>query len=173
MKVTKGFTLIELLIAFAVIAVLSGLTIASYRTTTETRNLESEVRRIVDTLNLAYKKGYAAETGPLAQCADFIGYQVALQPAAKRYLLTKCCNAACAGAQSTIISTHTVPHTNLTFVTPSANTQFQFKPLAVQTVILPVGAGGTITLRNAVIGKCITLNINGVGAIQENAKVNC
>ena len=172
MKQLKAFTLIEMLVVFGIISIITGMTVTSYTTSAETRNLEGEARRLVDTFNLAYKKGYSAETGPLAQCSTFTGYRLTLTQNTKQYVLTKCCNATCSGAQSSVVSTYTIPHTSVVFTAPTGVTQYLFQPLSVRVVVTPA-ANQTITLRNTRIGKCISLAVNSAGAVQENAKVNC
>lgn len=172
MKFSRSFTLIELLIVFAIIAILSGLTLASYRTSAEAKNLESEVRRLGDTLKLAYKKGSSSETGPLALCTDFRGYTVTVQPAEKQYILRKCCEAACNSAQSTVLSTYVIPQSSLEITAPPVQTTYLFEPLAAQTTVQPAG-NTTITLRNTGLQQCISLEVGGAGNIQEHAKIDC
>ncbi len=172
MKILAAFTLIEMIIVIAVIGILSGLTVSSYRVSSETRNLEGESRKLADFFGLAYKKGYAAETGNLAQCSDFRGYQVTLTPGSRQYSLTRCCNATCSGAQSVTIASHTLRSPNVTFTAPAGTTTYLFRPLSLQTVTNPP-ANTTITLRNAAVGKCVTLTVGTAGSIQENAQVNC
>lgn len=167
-----GFTLIELVISIAIIGILSGYSVNNYTVTKEQRSLEAESKKLQEVLYLASKKASAAETGPLAQCANFQGYRVDVTIVNKQYVMRKCCEVACNSAQSTVVQTYNLPATSFTFSTPPGGTTYLFRTLS-QPVLINPPANQTITIRNTAIGKCIPLTFSSVGNIRIGAKVSC
>ena len=61
MRNKTSFTLIEMLIVFAIISVVTGLSLASYNDYTAKKDVHREAQMFADTLELARKKANAAE----------------------------------------------------------------------------------------------------------------
>lgn len=66
----KGFSLIEIIIVITIISFFSGLSIAGYHQFNELRKLDAERNKLLETLDLALKRTFAAEKKCVGQGKD-------------------------------------------------------------------------------------------------------
>ncbi len=151
-----SFTLIESLVIVAIIIIFTGFSLAYYNNFTEEKKLETEVKKLVDVLELAKKKASAGDL--YTPCSDFRGYQVTV--ISSSYSLQFCCGDSC----GTAIQTYNFP-TNI--ISTTSKTVI-FNPLSAKTT-----ENSTITVKNTSLSKCVDLTIAASGLITEGAKYSC
>lgn len=93
---TKGFTLIELLVVLGIIVIFSGLSLAYFNTFSNTKDLEKELNKLQDTLQLAQKNAISGDS-----CSNYTGYEMDI--ISTGYTLYKCCGT-CAQAANKQVS---------------------------------------------------------------------
>lgn len=163
-----GFTLVELMVVTGILLASLGFGITHYNDSIQKRRLNQEVRKLADVMTLASTSATAGNTG--TACSDFQGYQVALTTAGA-YTLRLCCEAACNTGQSVINATYQTP-TGITVSAPTANTTYLFNKLN-QTVKIAPAANQTITLRNTVLARCVSLTVPVAGQVTVGAEFAC
>lgn len=149
----SGFTLIELLIVLSIVVIFSALSLAYYREFNEQRKLDAEAKQLIDVLNLASKKSRASDLSPNPSCSDFRGYGVNIQDLTTHntYKLQFKCAAELSDVQLYKL------RDGLTL----SGLGVLFMPLFAET------NPSTITITNTVTGKCINIQINQVGTVEE------
>lgn len=145
-----GYTLIEILIVLSIIVIFSALSLAYYREFDEQRKLDAEAKQLIDVLNLASKKSSSADLSSNPNCSDFQGYRVKIQNTTTYRLQFKC------GISYSNIQSYTL-RTGLNLSGPNV----LFEPLSAET------NSSTVTITNTVTSKCINIQINPVGTVEE------
>ncbi len=156
MKKSLGYALIEILIVLSIIVLFSALSLAYYRGFDEQKKLDAETKQLIDILNLASKKSSSADLPPDLSCSNFLGYQVISMTTTTYTLRINC------GGGYTDIQSYTL-RTSLTFSGPLA--AVLFNPITAEA------NSSTFTLTNTVTNKCIYIQINPVGTVEE--RPNC
>lgn len=146
-----GYTLIELLIVLSIIVIFSALSLAYYRQFDEQRKLDAEAKQLVDVLNLASKKARSADISPYSSCTDFQGYRVKIKNSTRYKLQFNC------GGSYSDIQFYDL-RAGLTL----SGSDVVFKPLSAETDSTTI-----IKITNSVINKCINIQINPVGTVEE------
>lgn len=155
----SGFALLELLIVLSIIVVFAGLSLAYYRNFDEQKKLEGEAKQLVDVLNLASKKANVSDISPMLNCSSFLGYRVVIATPTSYELQFNC------GENYSKVQEYLLKP-SMSFVL--AGTSVLFKPLSAGTnLIIPA----TTTLKNTAINKCIEIQINTVGTVQEKSVI--
>lgn len=154
MRKINGFTLIELLVVISISLVFVGSILIRYNTYSQQTKLKSEVKKLVDVLELAKKKAFSSDLFNQS-CTNFNGYRVVL--GTNSYSLRFGCN----GVYTTIIKTYNFP-TNIT-ATPGT---FTFPRLGLGINITT----NTITLKNSSTNpdKCQDISISSIGITNIN-----
>lgn len=163
-----GFTLVEMLVVTGIMLATTGFGIARYNDYTQQRRLDQEGKKLFSVFELASKRAISGDS--TTACADFQGIQVSINPAGT-YTMRRCCEGACSSAQSSIYSTTTLP-TGITFEDPKATTTYLFNKLT-QTMTMNPSTNPNITLRNAMVSKCIILSVTPAGLIDVSAVSSC
>lgn len=150
-----GFTLIELVVVISIIALMTGLSIATYNNFNLEQKLTTDAKKLVDTLDLARKRTLSAD---LAQntCDNFNGYSVTV--AANAVTTSICCSGSCTAVNS---------YSFQQGIDAATTASFAFKALTANTT------ASAIKLRNTSLGKCIPINITANGIITESPKCTC
>jgi prepilin-type N-terminal cleavage/methylation domain-containing protein len=150
-----GFTLIELVVVISVIALITGLSIATYNNFNLEQKLTTDAKKLVDIIDLARKRALSAD---LAQhtCDSFNGYSVAV--AANAVTTSICCNGSC-----TVVSSYSFQQG----IDAATTASFTFNSLTANTT------ASSIKLRSVNLGKCIPISITTNGIITESAKCTC
>ncbi|MBI1863467.1 prepilin-type N-terminal cleavage/methylation domain-containing protein [Candidatus Microgenomates bacterium] len=164
----RAFTLIELMVVCSILLASVGFGITRYNDTIQKRRLNQEVRKLSDVMSLASTSATAGDSG--TACADFNGYQVALTTTGS-YTLRLCCEAACNSAQSLVTATYQLP-TGITVSAPASDTTFLFNKLNQSITIAPA-ANQTVTLRNTVLARCVSVTVATAGQITQSAEFSC
>jgi prepilin-type N-terminal cleavage/methylation domain-containing protein len=168
MRKSRGFTLIEMMVVCGIMLAAMGLGITRYNDYAQKRRLNGQAKQLTDAMKLASVRALSGDAG--AACADFQGYQVALTTTGT-YTVKKCCEGACTSAQSTSVATYTLPN-GIALTAPAANTTYLFNKLD-QTVSIAPSANQTITLRNTLISRCISITIPPSGVVDIQNEVAC
>lgn len=165
----NGFTLVELLVAISIATIIMAAVVPQTLRFNAQSQLRAESRKVGDVLNLAKAKGNSADSS--TSCTDnFQGYGIIITSITS-YKLKLCCSQVCTDAQSSDIQSYTLP-TNITFIAPSINTLYRFKPLS-ETIISPIGQS-TITLKQSGINSCLSTTVSTSGLIQtDSSPVTC
>lgn len=148
-----GYTLIEILVVLSIIVIFSALSLAYYREFDEQRKLDAEAKQLVDVLNLASKKSSSADLSP-NPCSDFQGYRVNISNLTTYKLQFNC------GGSYSDIQSYTL-RSGLTFLESDVGSDVLFKPLSAEA------NSSTITITNIVTNKCIKIQVNPVGTVEE------
>jgi prepilin-type N-terminal cleavage/methylation domain-containing protein len=167
-KSNRGFTLVELMVVSGILLVSIGFGSAQYNTYTQQRRLREEVKKMITIMTLAGKRAVSGDSG--TGCTDFQGFQIAVTPGGT-YTSRRCCESACNSAQSAIASSESLP-LGLTFTAPAVNTTYLFNKLN-QAVTINPPVNQTITIRNTVLSRCISLTIAPSGLITQTPEVAC
>jgi len=147
-----GFTLIELLIFLTIISIFSTVGLAYYNNYNQQVRLRSDVKKLVDVIDLAKKKAYSSDL--YQPCSNFLGYRVIINEFS--YLL----RFNCGGSYQTVQSYNF--DTNVRAVSGTGN--FNFKPLGLGTNLTI----NSIRLKNSVINQCLNISISSIGIINVN-----
>lgn len=145
----KGFTLIELLFSLTIVGIILGITLPKYANFTERKRLESDAKKMVDTLELARKKAVSSDIA--ANCLDFAGYQVNITQ--NSYSLEAICE-----INQTLQSYSFSPTVTVT----SGNLSVQFDAI---TGLISKDQSYIITLHNNAINKNLNIDVNISGVI--------
>lgn len=151
----SGYALIEILIVLSIIVLFSGLSLAYFRGFDEQKKLDAEAKQLIDVLNLAQKKSTAADLSPNLNCSDFQGYRVNIQTTTSYALEFNC-----TGSYSTVQSYALRSGMTLSGI----GTNILFKPLSAGTNL---SNSITTTITSSTTGKCIKIQINPVGTVEE------
>lgn len=154
-KNRDGYTMIELLIVVIIISIITAITIGFYNNFTEDKKLIGESEKLKDVLELAKKKASSAELG--VSCSPYNGYGLSFSGTS--YVLSILCP-----LPTPIYTYPDIPATiSVSGYTGSVN-------------FLPLGAGTnlsstkTITFKNVLINRCISVDIEQSGAITRDAE---
>lgn len=167
-KNNRAYSLIEVLVVCGILLAAYGVVSAQYNTYTQQRKLRDEAKKITSTLNLAGQRAAAGDSG--SSCDDYRGFSVTVATTGT-YTTRRCCESACSSSQSIIQSQETLP-LGLSFLAPATATSYLFKSLTREVTVSPAG-NQTITLRNALIGRCISLVVSPSGVITQQAETSC
>lgn len=175
---SKGYSLLELLIVVAIIVVFSGLSLPYFHTATSDRQLDQEVKKFIDYVELAKQKAAASSVSDVindVQCVKYRGYEIVFDSTTV-YRVRACCsnsafpNNICSYLKDKEI--YTLPSGfTMSF---SANIN---PPSVIHFPVLQLGtlltSDATITIKSAAISKCVSVTINRVGVVNEGNKVSC
>lgn len=159
----KGFTLIELLVVSVIILTFSGIILAKYNQQAQQLKLKNEAKKLIDVLELAKKKAVTSELIPTPNvtpptfCSNFTGYQFILN-SNSNYGLRYCCNESC----STVLNNYNLD-SKIVITDPLA-----IPNSLVFTPLMKVfnRTFTSITLKNTVINKSMTICISPLGIIE-------
>lgn len=156
----SAFTLIELVIVIGIIAIFSGMSLASYVTFNDQKKLEQEAKKFSDVLELARKKTSAGDTTMCSSASPIVpevNYYSVTFTSTTKYNLTAVCNVGTAQSFS-----YNLP-SNIAFSPKPADISFQRLNMG-----LSAGAQ-TITFKHTGLSKCCTVSIDTTGIITEVA----
>ncbi len=154
----KGYSFIEILVVVSVIAVLSGLSLATYNNFTQQQNLDKEAKRLVDVLEIAKKKADAPDSA-ITCTGTFLGYSVNVL--AGSYQVQYHCS-----------SSDTSLSPAITYTFPSG---FSAINTGIVNFLLLTGGANNIffTLRNSNISRCINITVSNTGIIDISSQYGC
>lgn len=149
----SGFTVQELLVSLGIILLFTGSVLVYYNNFTSYKELETETRRLVDTLDQARKKAVVSEQGP---CGGVTGYRVIIS--VNNYELRSVC-----GGVSNIIKK---------FILPTS-----FKINEAKTIDFEALNGGTsaacVRVSNQDDTKCRCVQTTSAGLVTEDVCSSC
>src|SRR3989338_3198476 len=88
----RSFSLIEILVVLTIVILLTGVSIAAFSNYNQESQLNKEVQRLVDVLNLARGKAQNSDINYTCSGSDeFGGYRVALLDFNYDYAFSQCC----------------------------------------------------------------------------------
>lgn len=159
----RSFTLIELLVAIGVIAIFTGIALASYNQFTEQKKLDQVSKQFVNVLELAKTKTSAGDNSLCTGVSDpqVSKFSVNINGQTSYQLLPTC-------QRGTSEAVNYQTEANVVFlnVPPSVNIDFQ-----------PVVGGITeekcLVIKNTNTNKCACVKINTSGVIEDNTCSDC
>lgn len=155
-KNSSGFTIIELLVVVTVMLLFSGMSLASYNSFTNEKEIEQETQKLIDVLELTRQKALAAEK--TESCYVFDGYRIKFD-SNNQYNLELCCNGQCCdGTNGCYPSAKYESKLN---ITTSPDNYVLFRPLnrGANDII--------IEINSPKISKCGKISVNKAGLIEE------
>lgn len=163
-----GFTLVEMLVVTGIMLLTTGFGVARYNDYTQQRRLNQEAKEFTSVMELASKRAVSGDS--TTACADFQGIQVSMAPSGT-YTMRRCCEGACNSAQSTVYNTYPLP-TGITLSAPTATTTYLFNKLT-QTITVNPAANQTVTFRNTVSSRCLSVTVSPAGLINLGTEIAC
>ena len=164
----RSFSLIEILVVLTIVILLTGVSIAAFSNYNQESQLNKEVQRLVDVLNLARGKAQTSDINFACSGSDeFGGYRVALLGMGYDFAFSQCCRDTsskditnCAS----FIQTYKLPE-NIRLTANSDSVDFY-----------PLSEGAkpaTITLENSSVNKCLDVFILETGVISVGELYSC
>lgn len=154
----SAFTLIEIMISLSVVATLSVITLASYRTLNQKKVFETQFNEFISSLELAKKR---AVSGEKLRCTSIIDHSVYINSPTSYSLRAGCTSG------DIVIATKTFPiFSGLQFTDYTT----------VETAFLPLASGSTtncIVLTDTQNNLCRSATINSAATISEGTDCNC
>lgn len=150
----KAFTLIELIVVFSVIGILTGLSIVSYSSYSNSRSFTTAVADVASMLNTAKSKALSQVKPTQCTGKTLIGYEVVLNAATSVYQLQVLCD-----TTASVIVGQTLP-SNVTFANSSATTTL------FNVTTATVANQKTITING--YGKTKKITVTSIGGISVN-----
>lgn len=150
----KGFTLIEIVVAFAVMAVLATVAVASFVNYSKIQVLQIASSELSSTLNLAKSRALSQTKPSSCQGQTLNGYKVALSVANSSYNLY----AVCGSFEYKIGETSFLPQ-NVLFSPMPTSTSFFFP-----VIVSGVSGSGTIYL--TAYGNTKSITVDSIGGVR-------
>ena len=151
-----GFTFVELLAVFALIGILTALTVAGFNSYNQAQTFETSVSDVSNMLGTA-KSRALSQVNPCA-VGQLNGYQVKITPGGSNYEL----DVVCSGVPPIIIEKKVLPQ-NVTFKSPGSFSSVLFTVLTGTPIISPSPPPlNTITIIEGSRVRVITIGSTGV-----------
>lgn len=150
-----AFTLIEIIVVMGILVLLSGITFAFYNHYQQEKNLESEVNKIVDVLELAKNKSISFDLSSVPDTCNFKGYQITFINN-QTYQLVVCCDIDCNNFFN--LNTYRL-NPNIIFA------NFPISPINFTPIFGNTPNNRDIILKHIYLDKCQKINVNQQGII--------
>ncbi len=160
-RLNLSFTLIEIIIIIGILLISTGISLSFYNRFNQETDLEVEVNKITDLINLAKKKSMSYDISQANEDCQFSGFQIFF-PSNNQYQLQLCCRNDC------------LENINLNSFRLKLNLILINYPPAI--IFYPT-SGETdkdysIIVKHNLLNKCKQININKKGVVNIN-NISC
>lgn len=156
-----SFTLIEIIIILGIILISTGISLSFYNRFNHETDLENEVNKIVDLINLAKKKSMSYDISLAGEDCQFYGFQIFFA-SNNQYKFQLCCSSNC--SESIDLNSFKLKFNIILMNYPSAITFF---PTSGKT-----DKDYSLIVKHNLINKCKQININKEGVVNIN-NISC
>ena len=171
-KLKQGFTLFEMVIVVGIISILTGMSFTYYGKFAEGRKLESDAKKLSNTIALALKNSSSANQ---ESCNNFVGFNVSMEIVNNKWFLERCCNTS---STCTSIATYNLENNiKIHSTVPLSLSKIFFKRLGQGVVFNnnEANQNAVVTLKNNSLDakNCININMNKAGVVSIDDRADC
>jgi Tfp pilus assembly protein FimT len=156
-RLNLSFTLIEIIIILGILLISTGISLSFYNRFNQETDLEVEVNKITDLINLAKKKSMSYDISLAGEDCQFSGFQIFF-PSNNQYQLQLCCRSDC--LENVNLNSFKLKLNIILMNYPSAITFF---PTLGKT-----DKDYSLIVKHNLINKCKQININKEGVVNIN-----